>query len=364
MIALAALAAGLLAAGISFAATSVSARMARRFGMMDRPGRHKAHARPTPLLGGCAIFAGVLLPAMLALALAAVWDATGPPGWLPRVLAVHVSGAASRVPRAVGLLACAMVLHVVGLIDDRRNLGPLPKLAAQLAVCLVAAWVLEVRVLTVAGPAVSIAASTLWLAAITNAFNFLDNMDGLSAGVAAICSAALLAAAASIGQLFVAGWLCLLLGALAGFLPRNFPPARIFMGDAGSMVVGFLLAAASCLTTYVRPGQTYYLYGVFVPVVLLAVPMYDMISVVTLRLRDRRSPMVGDRRHFSHRLVRRGMSVRKAVLTIYLCTAATAIAATLLPRVDDTGAVLLFAQTLAVLLIIALLESADGGKGA
>ena len=103
----------------------------------------------------------------------------------------------------------------------------------------------------------------------------------------------------------------------------------------------------------------YYLYGVFVPIVLMAVPLYDMVSVVTLRLRDRKNPMVGDRRHFSHRLVRRGMKVRTAVLTIYLCTAGTAIAASLLPRVDSVGAVLILAQTFAILLIIALLEGGN-----
>ncbi|TFG40443.1 MAG: undecaprenyl/decaprenyl-phosphate alpha-N-acetylglucosaminyl 1-phosphate transferase, partial [Syntrophobacterales bacterium] len=190
--------------------------------------------------------------------------------------------------------------------------------------------------------------------------------DGLSAGVAAICAAALLGAAASVGQLFVTGWLCVILGALLGFLPYNYPPAKVFMGDAGALVIGFLLATASCLTTYVHPSQslgpltgTHYLYGVFVPLVVLAVPLYDMVSVVSLRLRDRKSPMVGDRRHFSHRLVRRGMSVRTAVLTIYLCTAATAIGASLLPQVDKVGAVLILSQTLAILLIIALLESAE-----
>jgi len=198
----------------------------------------------------------------------------------------------------------------------------------------------------------------VWLVAITNAFNFLDNMDGLSAGVAAICAVALLGASASMGQVFVSSLLCLLLGALLGFLPHNFPPAKVFMGDAGSTVIGFLLAVASCLTTYVRPGQTYYLYGVFVPLVLMAVPLYDMVSVITLRLRERKNPMVGDRRHFSHRLVRRGMKVPAAVLTIYLCTAATAISASLLANVTgNTAAILVFCQTIAILLIIAVLES-------
>ena len=120
------------------------------------------------------------------------------------------------------------------------------------------------------------------------------------------------------------------------------------------------LAVATCLTTYVRPGQTYYLYGVFVPVVLMAVPLYDMASVILLRLRARANPFVGDQRHFSHRLRRRGMTVRRTVLTIYLCTAGTAIAASLLPHVrDNTGAVLVAGQTVLLLMMIALLEKSD-----
>lgn len=360
MIPLAAAAAVLVAFAIALLATPLAARMAWRFNYVDVPGRHKAHAQPTPLLGGCAILAGILLPSLLALSLAAVWAGGDEPSWLPDAMRVHLAGLSQRIPQALGILAAAFVLHLVGIVDDRRGLGPWTKLLIELAVAAVVVVLFRVRILTAAGDAVSIAASILWIAGITNAFNFLDNMDGLSVGVAAIVAAALLAAAASIGQLFVTGLLCVILGSLLGFLPFNFPPARIFMGDAGSLVVGFLLAVASCLTTYVHPGQTYYLYGVFVPVVLMAVPLYDMASVVSLRLKDRTSPMVGDRRHFSHRLVRRGMSVRTAVLTVYLCTGATALAATLLPRVDGAGAVLIFVQTVAILLIIALLELADG----
>ena len=359
MTVIAAIIAGLVSLVIAFAAVPVTTRLARRFGMIDRPDPRKTHPHPTPLLGGCAIFAGILLPTMLALTMVRIWAHNGVPEWVPAELAVHVAGAAQRVPQALGILACAFVLHVIGIIDDRRNLGPWLKLIGQLAVCTVATVFFDVRALTVAGPTLSCIVTVLWLVGITNAFNFLDNMDGLSAGVAAICAAALLAGAASLGQFFVMGWLCVILGALVGFLPHNYPPAKVFMGDAGSLVVGFLLAVVSCLTTYVQPGQQYYLYGVFVPLVVMAVPLYDMVSVVSIRLRDRKSPMVGDRRHFSHRLVRRGMSVRTALLTIYLCTGATAVAASLLPRVDRIGALLIFAQTLAILLIIALLESAE-----
>jgi len=368
MIVAGAIVAGVVSMALAFLAVPVTTRLAHHFGMIDLPDRHKAHAGPMPLLGGCAIFAAILLPTMLAMATARIWahDPGGIPAWVPAEVRIHIPGAAARSTQALGILACAFVLHVIGIIDDRKNLGPWLKLAGQFLVGIVAVVFFDVRVLTLAGPAISCTVTVLWLVAITNAFNFLDNMDGLSAGVAAICTAALLCAAASIGQLFVTGWLCVILGALLGFLPYNYPPAKVFMGDAGSLVIGFLIATASCLTTYVHPGQssgplagTHHLYNVLVPLVVLAVPLYDMISVVTLRLRDRKSPMVGDRRHFSHRLVRRGMSVRTAVLTIYLCTGATAIAASLLPRVDEIGAVLIFAQTLAILLIIALLESAE-----
>lgn len=349
-----------VAAGLSALATSFTRRLAFKTGMIDRPAGHKGHSTPTPLLGGCAIFLAIVLPLMLVLAVARYWACTNVPAWMPADLAVNLPGAAAMAPSALIILAGALVLHVIGLVDDRKALGPWLKLIAELAVCsLVVAFVPKVRILTAAGGPISAVLTVLWMVTITNAFNFMDNMDGLSAGVAAICAAALLGAAASLGQIFVSGWLCLLLGALVGFLPFNFNPARTFMGDAGSLIIGYFLSVLSVMTTYVAPGHAYYLYGIFVPVVLMAIPIYDMVSVITLRLRDRKNPMVGDRRHFSHRLVRRGMSVRTAVLTIYLCTGGTAIAASLLPRVDNVGAVLIFIQTLAILLVVALLESGD-----
>ena len=341
-------------------ATPVTRWLAAWLDMMDLPGRHKAHRRPVPLLGGCAIFVAVAMPSLLATAVAAYWNEAGIPEWVPRALAVHVPGAAEKAPAAVGILCAAALLHVVGLIDDRRHLGPWLKLFAQFGAAVFVVLVCGVEILTVAGPALSMILSVVWIVTITNAFNFLDNMDGLSAGVAVICAGALIGAAASMGQIFVAVWVCLLMGALLGFLPYNFHPASTFMGDAGSLVVGFLLGVLSCMTTYVHPDQSYVRYGMFVPLVLMALPLYDMASVIALRLRDRRNPMVGDRRHFSHRLLRRGMGVRTAVLTIYLCTAATAIAASLLPHVVGwLGATLVFAQTGLILLVLALLEFGD-----
>jgi len=255
MIVWVALASIALAFALSALAVPITKKLAHRFGMVDVPGRHKTHSQPVPLLGGCAIFAAVLLPSLLAFATVSVWAVKGIPAWVPPEVAIHIHGAALRAPMAIGILAGALALHVVGIIDDRKNLGVAIKLATQLLVCALVVIFCNVRVLTAAGPAISVIVSVLWLVAITNAFNFLDNMDGLSAGVAAICAAALLGAAGAMGQLFVLGWGCLIIGALLGFLPYNFPPAGTYMGDGGSLVVGFLLGGVSCLTTYVHPGQ-------------------------------------------------------------------------------------------------------------
>jgi UDP-GlcNAc:undecaprenyl-phosphate/decaprenyl-phosphate GlcNAc-1-phosphate transferase len=343
---------------ISAFGTVLTSRLAVRAGMLDMPGRHKAHARPVPLLGGCAIFLAIAMPLVLAAALARTWASTGTaPSWLG-ALAKHVPRAAAMAPSAMIVLAGALLLHALGLLDDRLSLSPLVKLFAETGITVgLVLLVPRLRVLTVAGEPWSSIITAAWVVTLTNAFNFLDNMDGLSAGVGAIAAAALLGVAAQTGQVFVSGWLALVLGATLGFLPHNFAPARVYMGDAGSLVLGYLLGVLSCLTTYVAPGSRAWLPAALTPLVVMAIPIYDMISVVTLRIHERRSPMVGDRNHFSHRLVRRGMNVRTAVLTIYLCAAATGLGALLLLRVtDDVGAMLVFAQTLGVLLIVALLE--------
>lgn len=345
---------------LSYLLTLLARRIAPAVGMVDKPGGHKAHAAATPLLGGAAIVLSILLPSLVVVALASLWTHRGAPGWIPADIAIHLPGIAHRAPQALGILAAAAALHVMGLIDDKRALGPWCKLLVQVLASVGVVLFCGVRVMTFAGPTVSIVATTLWIVAITNSVNFLDNMDGLAAGVTAIIAAALLSAALSMQQWFVAGWACLLLGATLGFLPHNVHPARIFMGDSGSLVLGFLLAVLSSLTTYLPADQPVLAYGVLAPVLLLAVPIYDTFSVMRIRIREGRNPMVGDRRHFSHRLVRRGMGVRTAVLTIYLCTASTAISASLLPHVQSNfAAMLIIAQVVFVVLLIALLEGPE-----
>jgi UDP-GlcNAc:undecaprenyl-phosphate GlcNAc-1-phosphate transferase len=343
---------------LSVVATYVVRGWAVRRGFVDRPSGHKQHERPIALGGGIAITVAFVLPVLVGVVAAWMINRSVPPGWLPEFVRMHLPGIASKLPVVLGVLVGAVVLHVVGLIDDRRALGPWVKFAVQFAVAIFVAWPMGIRAVELLPAPLSIAVTVLWIVLITNAFNFLDNMDGLSAGVAAVGAAIFAVAAMAVGQVFVPVMAFVLVGTLAGYLLFNFPPASIFMGDAGSLVIGYLMAVLTVLTTFYDPGLGLTQLGVFVPIVVLAVPLYDVTSVVVHRIRLGLSPFRGDRRHFSHRLVRRGMSPRGAVLTIYLATAATGLPAIVLPRVPQWAAVLLLVQCLCVVIMIAVLEHA------
>lgn len=354
---------------ISWICTYLIKRIAPRLNFVDKPGHRKIHYVPKPLGGGIAIFLGMALP--LATAMLAVLVLPSPTG----VPTAYWSGAKQQIPLGLGVLLAMLGMHLLGLWDDRKALGPFIKLFIQLGIitALVVAMELfarhtpslRLRVLThldrilSLGPLPSIVLTVLWIGVITNAFNFLDNMDGLSAGIAAVCATAFLITALSIGQYFVAAMLAMLVGSLMGFLCFNFPPATIFMGDSGSLLIGFVLGLLTVRTTYLPPELdiAHGWYALFVPVIVLALPLYDFIVVSLIRISRGKSPFVGDTNHFSHRLVARGMSRRTAVLCLYLITAATSIAAIILPHVGSTfGAILIFAQTILVLCVVALLE--------
>jgi len=365
----------LLVGGASFLLSLVLTRamiwLSPRIGFVDKPGHRKIHANPKPLGGGVAIF--ISLVVMLAggglIFLTTRIDVQYPLGFVVPLQ----DGMQQQLPLLVGFLLAALALHVMGLFDDRRAMGPYSKLFIQLFVTAALVITMEVlaqhtpslrlRVLTAldvyAGPLPSMVLTILWITAITNAFNFLDNMDGLSAGVAVVCATAFFIAAVSIGQLFVAVTLAIFIGSVLGFLVWNFPPSRIFMGDSGSLVIGFVLGVLTVKTTFLPDGATFQTgwWAVLAPVIVLAVPLYDLIVVSLIRVSRGRSPFSGDTNHFSHRLVARGMSRRTAVLCIYLVTAATSIAAILLPQVrSNLGAILILLQTALVLGVVLLLE--------
>ncbi len=350
--------------GLSLGATWCVRLWALRVGFVDKPGGHKRHSRPIALGGGIAIVLAVMVPVTLGAALAHYWQQHEVPAWLPEAARTHLAGIASKFYLLLSVLAPAVLLHIVGLVDDRRALGPAAKFIAQLAAALWVSGVAGVRAVEALPMPISLAVTVVWIVLITNAFNFLDNMDGLSAGVAAIAAAIFAIASTLAGQIFVPVLAWVLVGALIGFLFFNFSPASIFMGDSGSMVVGYLLSVIAILATFYDPGQGLAPIGVLVPLIVLAVPLYDVASVVIHRLRLGESPFRGDRRHFSHRLVRKGMTQRGAVLTIYLATAATGLPAIVLARVDTPMAILLLVQCLCVVAMIAILEHVGGDSDA
>ncbi len=386
-----------LAMLISVPLTAWLISLGRKWGHLDEPGgdgSHKRHARPVPVTGGIGIFATVMLP--LAAALLAIHFV--PVDSLPAFLAPmrdHAAGLRSQTAMGLAVVAAAAIFHVMGLIDDRRRLGPFSKLIVQIIVAATLAGAFDMRVLQLLdqhgplGKAASIAISVLWIVTITNAINFLDNMDGLSAGVSAIIAAIYLAATLIGGQWFVAAMCALLLGALIGFLIFNFPPARVFMGDAGALVVGLLLAVISIRTTYIAPGagalgsgaagmgalSPHALgphaagetlgpgsawYGVLMPLVVMAIPLYDIASVTLIRLSQGKSPFHPDQQHFSHRLVARGLSRRAAVIVIWLCTLATGLGGVLLGRLEAWQAALVATQSIAVVVMLAVMERSAG----
>ncbi len=342
----------------SAALTAAVKRLCLRYNFVAHPAPDRYHHTVIPLGGGIAIFATLATVMIAAILAAKLLLAPGYLNWLGESVTIHTAGFLEKTDQLVILLLCMLVLFALGLRDDKERLGPFLKLAVQFAVAITAAWFAEIRVeFFIESKIITSVLSAVWIVLIINVFNFLDNMDGASAGIAVITSSILFSAAALSGQVFVGGLALVFVGTLLGFLVFNFPPAKIFMGDAGSLVVGFMVAVLTLRTTYYHEGESGQWYAVFMPLVVMAVPLYDFVSVTVLRLSQGKSPFVGDTQHFSHRLKKRGLSETQTVLTLYLATLCTGLGAAFLNQVNAAGAVLILIQTIMVLVIIAILET-------
>jgi UDP-GlcNAc:undecaprenyl-phosphate GlcNAc-1-phosphate transferase len=314
---------------VSWLLTSLLIRWAPRLGLVDYPSERKVHTQPTPRGGGLAIFVAVFLATV--------------PLWLSY----------SRFPTFLLRWFLAAAILLLGLLDDLRSLPWPIRLGVQFGISFLAVvyclppfpWFVRVSM-------------ALWIAGITNAFNMLDNMDALSGGVAWIAAGSLavisrLGAPDAIEEwyLFTA-----LMGALSGFLWFNHPPAGIFMGDAGSTFLGFTIGLGSLQVILHEGGQSW---SWLVPPCILAVPCYDLLSVVLLRLSQGRSPVHADKQHLSHRLAGRGLSNWTAVRVIYLLALASGASGVILYVVRDPMIAGLIAGQLAVWwLALAVMEFA------
>lgn len=297
-------------------------RWCLRVGHVDDPGRRKIHDSPTPLAGGLAVLTGMLLP----LAGGAVLLKLG----IVKVsfTALIVYGMNRRVTE-LGAIACgAIAITILGWFDDKHELKPLPKFAGQFLIALLVAAA-DVRV-TLFVPSVffSYAITILWLLTVINAFNFMDNMNGLCAGLGVIGALFFALIAAANGEYLVALIAFLICGALLGFLPYNFPKARAFLGDAGSHLVGYLLAVLAILPHFYTKQSPHPL-AVVSPLLVLAVPLFDLVWVVVLRIRARKPFWIGDTNHLSHQLVRAGLSRTRAVLILWLIAVMVGVPAAL-----------------------------------
>jgi UDP-GlcNAc:undecaprenyl-phosphate/decaprenyl-phosphate GlcNAc-1-phosphate transferase len=351
--------AGLALAGaaclLSVFLCGLARKFAVRFGFLDRPGGHKGHKAPVPLGGGVAIW----LTTMIVLGICGLAILAGRSA-LPQAVARHVPGAWVRAGELLGILALATVIMIMGLIDDRKNLKWQLRLGVQLlcATILAASGVRVTLFWPFTHPLLGGAVTVLWIVGLTNSFNMLDNMDGLAASVGLIAASLFCMAQVAAEGLFAPAILLIVIGALGGFLVHNHAPARLYMGDAGSNFLGFLLGAMTVVGTYHISGLDSP-FSVLAPLLVMAVPLYDTVSVVLIRVREGRSPFQGDRRHFSHRLVARGLTPAQAVWTIDLVTLACGLGALLLHRLDAMGAALVMAQTGCLLGVVAILELAQ-----
>jgi UDP-GlcNAc:undecaprenyl-phosphate GlcNAc-1-phosphate transferase len=343
------------ALALSAALVPFSRAVARQLGVMDQPGPRKVHAVPMPRLGGLAVFlsfAGVVLAGYALVpflnALPFVQTHFGTP--------LALLQEAYRVEKKLlALLVSAALAFSVGLADDilgtRFQVGW--KVLGQVvaAVVVIAA---DVRTSFMPTDWLNTAITLLWVVGVTNAFNLLDNMDGLATGVAFVASGVLLINAWLLGEFFISLILVAFMGSLLGFLLFNFNPASVFLGDCGSLFIGSVLASLTLLERYVSHASSTY-FPVLMPVLVLAVPLLDTATVIVIRLRERRPIYVGDSRHLSHRLVSLGLSQRTAVLIIYLITFCLGLGAASLADATPMETLLILVQSAGFVALILIL---------
>ena len=301
-------------------------RLAFRRNLLDHPGDHKSHNAAVPYLGGVAI---VTTFSLMVAVISLVW----PPN--------------SGLGELLVVLTAAVFLALVGLVDDVRQVSPLWRIVAEVVVAI-AIWSTGTGVIVTTSEPVNMGLTVLWFVGITNAFNLLDNMDGLAAGIAAIASLTIFAIATTNDQFLVASLAVGLAGCAVGFLRHNFHPARIYMGDGGSLFIGFLVAYLGIKLQF----QSGRLLSALIPVLVCSVAIFDTALVTISRLARGRSPFLGGQDHVSHRLVRLGLPVPIAVGTIYFGAIGIGILTYVVSGVDPRSAWILTTMIGATLTVI------------
>lgn len=287
---------------VTYFATPLVAALATKIKAVDIPGDRKIHDSPIPRLGGLAIYSGFMLAVGLALFFA------------------NKVGIVFDIQAILGILLGCSILLVVGVVDDLRGLRPTTKFIWQILAAMVLIF-FGVEITFVTNPfngiwpigIFAIPLTLLWVVGVTNAINLIDGLDGLAAGVTGISAMTLFFVALRTHQIGAAILMLALVGAALGFLRHNFFPAKIFLGDSGSLLLGFILAATSIIGVL----KTTLVVALIIPVLILGVPIFDTLFAILRRMKSGKHPFEADDKHIHHMLLRAGFNKREAVLAIY-----------------------------------------------
>mgnify|MGYP000965613140 FL=1 len=343
----------LVATVLAVILTGVCRVLAPRLGLLDVPlhEAHKSHRQPTPVAGGIAMCLAWLATLFGGIAIGCLGK-----DLLPAEIS-HILPGIKAVWRNLLLIsAVAVGFTALGVWDDWRSMPAWRKFLLQFLLAAVSASWGPRLTLGLSSPVLGWVVTVFWTMTVINALNFFDNMDGLAGGTAALACLFLVLVASIRGQHFVAMLGSAAGGSALGFLAHNRPPAKIFMGDGGSHFLGYCLAVLATLTTYYMPGESPTATPVLIPLLVLAIPLFDAAAVIVLRLRLHLPIYVGDNRHISHRFVNLGLSRGYAVLLVcLLCFIAGASAVTLL-WLPPAGVCLVFAHTGALLALVSIIQ--------
>jgi len=345
----------LLSFFLSIFLTFLSGKLAKKAGIIALPSKRKIHKKPTPLLGGIGIFCSFFL--VIAFGILFVNF-----GFVPEFIDRYIDGIYSVLPKLLSIILCGIIVIFFGLLDDSYELKPFQKLFFQFVIGTFV-FISGIRItFFIPNIFLSYIITCSWLILMMNCFNLLDNMDGLSSGIAIITGIILFTFALEMGQLFIATILSVFIGSVCGFLFHNFPPAKIFMGESGSSFLGYFLGIVSILLTYYKYEESKTFLPVLIPLIIFSVPFFDTISVIVIRKKRGYSIFTADKNHLSHRLVSLGMTQKQAVLFIYLLTLTTGINALILKNLNIYGGIEVLIEVILILTIVATLEFFGRGK--
>lgn len=341
--------------GITLCLVPVAKKLAWKFNILDKPlgEGHKLHSNATPVLGGAAMLASWTLLIGLGLFLIST-----KPELFGEKFSSLSSAVDKRLSQLIVICLCAIGYGLLGFWDDCKAMSAKFKLFLQILLALVSAiWGVRLT-LFASNPIITTTLTFCWIMFILNAFNFFDNMDGLATGVAAIAAIMFTVVAGLNGQFLVASLAAATAGVTIGFYVYNCNPASIFMGDSGSHFLGYLLGVMSTLVTYYSPETgANPVYPFLIPILILAVVIFDLFAVVVIRLRIKQPIYIGDHNHISHRFVKMGYSRRCAVLLVHLLCLILGLCAIGVMFAEPLVASIICIQMIALFLFLTLLHS-------